>query len=122
MIREVIGKIKSMVSVRPAHFHLELLAVLVNNLLRVDPPGLVDLFEQEESCVFRFPAQQQNSSTLEFYRTKSNYKWPEASVCHGAKLLMWKFNSKEWNGVRQCRGCHGLPRSSSDSYARQLCH
>lgn len=45
-------KINGTVSVRQAHFHL----VLVNHLLRVDPPGLVDLFEQEESRVFGFPA------------------------------------------------------------------
>lgn len=39
-------------------FSQELLMVLVNDLLRVNPPGLVDLLEQEESCVFRFPAKQ----------------------------------------------------------------
>lgn len=38
--------------------------VLVNNLLRVDPPGLVDLFEQEESRVFRFPAEQQRHGSM----------------------------------------------------------
>lgn len=48
-------KINGTVSVRLAHFHV----VSVNNLLWVDSPGLVDLFEQEESRVFRFPEKQQ---------------------------------------------------------------
>lgn len=54
MIREAIGenKIDGTISVRQARFHPEFFRVLVHNLLRVDPPGLVDLFEQEESCVF----------------------------------------------------------------------
>lgn len=52
-------KINGTVSVRLAHFHV----VSVNNLLRVDPPGLVNLFEKEESRVFRFPEKQQISET-----------------------------------------------------------
>lgn len=39
----------------------------MHNLLRVDPPALVDLFEQQESRVFRFPAKQQ--------QTKKNQHW-----------------------------------------------
>lgn len=38
-----------------ACFPLGFFIVLMCNLLRVDPHGPVDLFEKEQSCVFRFP-------------------------------------------------------------------
>lgn len=53
------NKIDGTVSVKQAHFRPQFFRVLMHNLLRVDPPGLVDLFEQQESRVFRFPAKQQ---------------------------------------------------------------
>lgn len=52
--------------------------VLVNYLLRVDPPGLVDLFEQQESGVFRFPARRHRTLTLEAREKK--YQWPCAKI------------------------------------------
>lgn len=73
------NKIDGTVSVRRAHFHPKFFRVLMHNLLRVDPPALVDLFEQQESRVFRFPAKQpKKKSTLEAHEKKKKYKWPDA--------------------------------------------
>lgn len=75
------NKIDGTVSVRRAHFHPEFFRVLMHNLLRVDPPALVDLFEQQESRVFRFPAKQQQQkkkSTLEAHEKNKKYKRPDA--------------------------------------------
>lgn len=37
-------------------------SMLVTDLLRVDLPAFVDLFEEQQSCVFRFPGKQQKKS------------------------------------------------------------
>lgn len=66
-------KINGTVSVGQAHCH----RVLVYNLLRVDPPGLVDLFEQEKSRVFRFPAKQQNHQHWRLMEKNANGLMPK---------------------------------------------
>lgn len=80
---EAVGenKIAGTVSVGQARFHRWFFRVLVCNQLRVDPPGLVDLFEQEKSRIFRLPAKQQKMNSL-IQKKPKNY--------HCANALMPK--------------------------------